>query len=224
MKMKWGALVVDGRGKIGGQVASKNKSGAYLKNKVSGTNPQTQRQTAARQLFAQISSSWGSLSDAQRAAWDAASDEWARSNVFGDQVGLTGKALFQRLNNQAQSAGYPAVTTVPDKDELPSGVLTAAAFDTSGSTLTLTGVSTSADCRIMVFATTKLSSGTRFVRNKLRLIYTAPGDSYVAADAYTEYVNRFGAPASGDNIFVGIKYVIANGQASPRQSVNASIS
>ena len=30
MKMKWGALVVDGRGKIGGQVASKNRAGAYL--------------------------------------------------------------------------------------------------------------------------------------------------------------------------------------------------
>jgi len=28
MKIKWGALVTDGRGKIGGQVASKNRSSA----------------------------------------------------------------------------------------------------------------------------------------------------------------------------------------------------
>ena len=39
--MKFGALVVDGRNKIGGQVASKNRAGAYLRNKVTPSKKRT---------------------------------------------------------------------------------------------------------------------------------------------------------------------------------------
>jgi len=46
MKMKFGAIVVDGRGKIGGHVASKNRGGAYLRTKVTPSNPQTGYQAA----------------------------------------------------------------------------------------------------------------------------------------------------------------------------------
>jgi hypothetical protein len=45
MKMKFGAIVTEGRGKIGGHVASKNKSGAYLRTKVTPVNRQSVAQS-----------------------------------------------------------------------------------------------------------------------------------------------------------------------------------
>lgn len=65
MKLKFGAIVVDGRGKIGGHVASKNGAGAYLRTKVTPTNPQTARQSFVRALFAAITAAWSGLTASQ---------------------------------------------------------------------------------------------------------------------------------------------------------------
>ena len=58
MKLKFGAIVTDGRGKIGGHVASKNRSGAYLRTKVTPSNPNTVAQVQVRSILASLSQSW----------------------------------------------------------------------------------------------------------------------------------------------------------------------
>lgn len=223
MKIKFGALVVDGRGKIGGHVASKNASGAYLRTKVTPTNPSSSFQTAARQLFANISSGWSSLTQVARDGWNAAVPDWSRTDVFGDLKNPTGKALFQRLNNQAQSAGYPAVTSVPARLELPTGVITSVDIDPAGGSISINGLPQVATARAMVFATPALSQGTKFVRNRLRnfnnFVMNAGDDNAL----YAAYQSRFGALQAGDNVFVGVKYVLPNGQASPTQIVKAVV-
>ena len=224
MKIKWGALVVDGRGKIGGQVASKNASGAYMKNKVTPSNPQTARQSVVRALFASISAGWSALSDAQIAGWNEAVSDWTTTNIFGDLKKPTGKALYQRLNNQAQSAGLSAVTTVPAKLALPNSPITAVPIGVTATTLALTGADTSASTQVVVFATTPVSSGTKNIKSKLRQIYSAAGDVYSATDAFAAYETKFGAIATGQNIFIGVKYVVSSGQASPLQTQKATIS
>lgn len=223
MKIKWGALVVDGRGKIGGQVASKNKSGSYMRNKVTPSNPQTVTQTAVRQLFGAISQQWSGLSQTVRNGWNAAVSDWQTTNIFGDLVSPSGKALFQKLNNQAQSAGYPAVTTVPAKAEMVEGVVTSAVFELGLGELVLTGAYAGAGARIVVFATPKLSKGTTFVKNKLRQLYTETGNGYGADESYANWSAKNGAPVIGDNIYIGVKYVLPNGQASPMQIVKAEV-
>lgn len=223
MKAKFGAIVVDGRGKLGGHVFSKNAAGAYMRTKVTPTNPQTSYQSAARALFAAISQAWSGLSDAVRTAWNEAVTEWQKTDVFGDLKKPTGKALFQRLNNQAQSAGWSAVTTVPARAELPDAVITAASIDITNEEIILTGKDTASTTRIMLFATPPLSQGTTFVKNKLRNFYNTVADTFPDTAAYTPYVNRFGAPSDGDNIYIGVKYVLANGQASPLQIIKATV-
>jgi len=224
MKIKWGALVVDGRGKIGGQVASKNAGGAYMKNKVTPSNPQTAAQTAARALFGTISAGWSSLTAAQIAAWNEAVSDWTTTNIFGDLKKPTGKALYQRLNNQAQSAGLSAVTTVPVKLALPNAPITAVPIGVAATSLALTGMDTSASTQVVVTATAPVSAGTKNIKSKLRQIYAVAGDSYSATDAFAAYEAKFGTVATGQNIFIGVKYVVASGQASPNQVQKATIS
>jgi hypothetical protein len=74
-----------------------------------------------------------------------------------------------------------------------------------------------------LWATAPLSSGTNGPGSKMRLIYKSLASAYSEADAYTAYVNKFGTPTAADNIFVGVKNVIATGQASPIQSLQATM-
>lgn len=43
-KIKFGMMMTDARGKLGGQVFSKNRSGSYVRTKVTPVNPQTTTQ------------------------------------------------------------------------------------------------------------------------------------------------------------------------------------
>lgn len=223
MKIKFGAIVVDGRGKIGGHVASKNAAGAYLRTKVTPTNPQTARQSFVRALFASITAAWSSLTSSQIAAWNEAVADWTSTNIFGDLKKPSGKALFQRLNNQAQIAGLAGFTAVPAKISTPDSIITGVELDISDTALNLTGAFTGAGAQVVLFATPVVSNGTSNVKSKLRQIYYAAGNAYSVGDAYQAYVDKFGAPTAGDKLFIGVKYVVASGQTSPLQVVEATV-
>ena len=216
-KIKFGMMMTDARGKLGGQVFSKNRSCAYVRTKVSPVNPQTTFQSSVRALFGSISQQWSGLSQATRDAWDGAVNDWQTTNVFGDLVNPTGKALFQRLNNQAQAVGLAAVTNPPAKLVMPDDIITNADFDVTIPEIVLTGANTEATTRIALWATAPLSQGTKFVKNRLRLIYAAAGNAYSDSAAGDAYLAKFGTPLAGANVYVGVKYVLANGQASPLQ-------
>lgn len=223
MKIKFGAIVVDGRGKLGGHVFSKNASGAIMRTKVTPTNPQSARQSFVRALFASITANWSSLTIAQIAAWNTAVSDWTNTNIFGDLKKPTGKALYQRLNNQAQIAGFPAVLDVPAKEALPDAIITAVPIGIAATTLNLTGRDVAATTGIMVFATPPVSLGTSNVKSRLRQIYTSLGTTFTAADAFAAYEEKFGELAVGQKVFVGVKYVLATGQATPLQVLEAAI-
>jgi hypothetical protein len=119
MKMKFGALVVAGSGKIGGQVASRNRAGAYLRTKSTPINPQTASQSAVRSRLASISQSWRDLTAAQRAAWNGSVSNFQKTDVFGDLRNPTGFNLYQRLNNNLVTIGKTEIQVPP----VPSEVL-----------------------------------------------------------------------------------------------------
>jgi hypothetical protein len=104
MKTKFGAIIVDGRNKIGGHVASKNRAGSYLRTKVTPTNPGTTYQVNVRNRLAGISTAWRALTEAQRKAWNVAVSNYARTDIFGDLKNPSGFNLHQQLNNN-QSIG-----------------------------------------------------------------------------------------------------------------------
>ncbi len=222
-RIKFGMMMTDARGKLGGQVFSKNRAGAYIRTKVTPTNKQTTAQTLARVLFGAISAGWSALSGSSRAGWNEAVPEWATTDIFGDLKNPTGKELYQRLNNQAQSAGYPAVTSIPAKLALPGDVVSVAEIAIGAGTITLTGASASVAARSVYTATAQLTQGTKFVKNRLRQIYTSVSSTTSPSDAYAAYVAKFGIPKLGDNIVIGLKYVNASGQATPVQTIKATI-
>lgn len=223
-KIKFGMMMTDARGKLGGQVFSKNRSGAYIRTKVTPSNPQSARQSAIRSLFAAISAGWSILTAAQRAGWNGAVSSWATTDVFGDLKNPSGKNLHQRLNQNLGNTGQTLIDDVPAKIDLPTDQITGVAIAVGAATLTLTGAYTTAGTAVQVFGTTQLSQGTSFVKDKLRQIYTADAAAVTPADAYAAYVAKFGAPVAGDNVYIAARYIGDNGQASVLQTVKAVVS
>jgi hypothetical protein len=208
MKIKWGAIVVDGRNKIGGHVASKNRAGSYLRTKVTPTNPKTAAQTAVRNRLAGISSGWRGLTAAQRTAWNAAVEDFAKTDIFGDLIKPTGANLYQRLNNnlvtcgEAQIADPPQVLAV---DAFTSITLTAE-DGTVAESLSLAIVpAVEADHLVKVYATPPLSAGISFVKSEYRLIAILPNSQSSPWDGLSDYQAVFGSTgAAGQKIFIKV--------------------
>lgn len=221
-KIKLGAIVVAMSGKLGGHVFAKNTGGAYMRTKVTPINPQTTFQTAVRAVFAAISSAWSSLTDPQRNSFRDKVSEYARTDIFGDLKNPTGKALYQRLNQNLSLTSQPLLNVAPSPALIPQGILSGAAYVT-GLSFDIFTVGDSQNSKIMAWATPVLSQGTEFVKNKLRLIIVEDGAVNGAVNMLVAYEARFGAGVPGDNIFVAIRFVNSQGQASPLQTIKVIV-
>lgn len=223
MKIKWGALMVDGRGKIGGQVASKNRSGAYMRNKVTPSNPRTASQQANRSLLGSLSASWSSLTAAARASFNGAVDAWSKTNIFGDSIKPTGKNLFTALNKNLASVGLPTVVVAPAKIEVPILALQSVVMDISSTTATIAYDGDVDGTYLVISATPALTQGTTFTKGKFRRITSVLAEDLDPSAVYAAYVDRFGAPVAGQNISFEVKLIATNGQMSVPETVKATV-
>lgn len=211
MKIKFGSIVTDGRGKLGGQVYARNRSGAYVRNKVTPLNPQTIFQSAARAILATFSEGWRALTEAQRAAWTAAGVNFPTTNQFGDEVIPTGKNLYTRLNVNLDDIGQSPITAPPSPAAIiEPGELTITGTAAPALTLDFTGGS---GMTYKIFATPALSPGIGFFKNKFKLIDTFVAPAGTPENILTAWQERFGEFKEGDKIAIkAVPVVTATGQ------------
>jgi len=206
-KIKWGALVTDGRGKIGGQVLSKNKYAAYLRNKVTPVNPNTNAQQNVRSLFAQLAQGWRALSQAQRDQWNLVAPDFTRSNIFGDNVPLSGYNLYMRLNSNLNAISEATISTPPALTEVPGIGGLSVVVDNSSQSVTLSWTSGNTDAAVVhqVFATAALSPGKNFVSSELRQIGLIAAGTASPAVVSADYLAKFGlVGAVGQKVFIQV--------------------
>lgn len=202
-KVKFGAMVNDARGKMDGVVYSKNQYGAYVRQKVSPVNPLTARQTLVRQRLANISKDWGgTLTAAERAAWNGFAKLNPVVDVFNDKQQLSGLASFVRLNSAILNAGNTQITT-PPADLLVTGLTSVTVTATAGPSvvsIAFTATPLAAGHKLYFYATPGLSAGITFFKPFLRFIgasAAAQASPYVAT---VPYVAKFGDLVSGQQI------------------------
>lgn len=204
MKAKFGMVVTDGRGKIGGHVASKNRAGSYFRTKVSPVNPQSSSQLTSRNRLTTFSQAWSGLTQAQRDAWNAAVSDYARTDVFGDLRNPTGFNLFQRLNNNLANCGVAQINVPPlpgATDQLVLGTLTYA-VGVAALSQAYTGT-ISAGNYALVFATAPQSPGVNFVKSEFRQIDVLNNADVTPVDLLAAYTAKFGGVGQiGQKIFI----------------------
>ena len=213
-KIKFGMMMTDARGKLGGQVFSKNRSGAYVRTKVTPVNPRTAAQQLSRSILGTLSASWSGLTEAQRRAWNSAVEDWQKTDVFGDLRKPTGKNLFTSLNKELIQSNQPQVLLPPDKVVMPEIKLIGLyiASDTGEIEYETEGDSTG--FVLQCSATPPISQGTSFIDDKLRVISYLPGSLNSGVTQQTVYAEKFGVPDMGANVWGQIKIVAPNGQTS----------
>lgn len=220
MKLKFGAIVVAGSGKIGGHVASKNRSGAYLRTKVTPTNPNTPAQAGARSLLASLSTAWSGLSESQRLGWNGAVKDFATTDIFGDIKNPSGINLFVKLNCNLVKSGQNTIDDVPAKQEIFFSNIASVVFSVgtpANSKITFADGALD-NTRIVISATPVVSAGTSFVKSQYRNI-TSVEVSTQEASYGPDYISKFGNMNIGDKIFVSVQPVGTNGQVGVPQSI-----
>jgi len=211
-KVKFSALISEMRNKLNGSVFARNRGGAYLRNKVTPTNPQTIAQVQARSLLTSFSQSWRSLTEEQRAAWSSVVNQWARTDVFGDVVQPSGSALYIRLNINISLAGGSVLNTPPTPigaDALTDLSFTANSVDNE-IILTFAPASVPADHSMYIEATPQLSPGISNANSQYRYIATLAEGAGTGADVYAEYVAKFGGLVTGQKMFIRAKFIRKN--------------
>lgn len=227
MKTKWGALIVDGRGKIGGHVASKNRSGSYMRTKVTPVNRRSTAQQAVRGRLAGIAAAWRGLTAAVIIAWNKAVNDYSKTDIFGDTRNPTGFTLYQKLNNNSLRNGGAAIGTPPLPVSVPFlSALSATAVHAGAVTLTFAATPVPANMAYEVRATKPLSAGVNFVKSEFRIISSLAAAETSPAVVTSDYNAVFGSPGSADQkIFFEIKVIdLTTGQAGASVQCSAVVS
>jgi hypothetical protein len=221
-KIKFSALMSDMRGKLNGSVLSKNRGGSYIRNKVTPSNPQTTAQMSVRGIFAGIASAWSTLTESQRLSFNNKVSQYASTDIFGDIRNPSGKALFQKLNQNLSISNQATLTSCPDSAAVPFANVTSATIEVGESDFIVTYSGNTTGSKVVIWATPQLSQGTTFVKNKLRQLEVFTGANAGTPNVYGAYVAKFGAIAEDANIYVGIRTINENGQASPLETIKAN--
>jgi len=223
MKVKFGMIVTDGSGKLGGQVMSSNKGGKYIRTKVTPSNPNTVAQQTARAILSSLSTNWAGLSDTQRASWNGAVSGYATTDIFGDIKNPSGFNLYVKLNANLSNAGLTLLVVAPEKIEVPYTGITSAIFDISNTTGVITFDSASYDGEVLfVSATPSVSAGKSNVNSEFRGLGAFPVTAG-AIDIYDAYVLKFGVPTAGANISVRLAPIVSTGQKGTNQSIKPTV-
>lgn len=210
MKTKFGSIIVDGRGKIGGHVASKNRSGSYLRTKVTPVNPKTSFQTAIRNRLAGLATGWAGLTDAQRGAWNAAVDKWKKSNIFGDVVISSGFNLYCRLNSNILMAAGTAITTPAVPVAIPpiTTLTLTGAVGTPALSLVFAPTPVATNYTLMIEATPALAPGKTFVKNMFRIVSTVAAAGTSPKNLLADWNTKFGTlTPAGNKVWVRVTLV-----------------
>lgn len=171
-----------------------------------------------RGSLSQLSASWNALSQAQMATWNNARGFFA-SDRFGRSVEISGKTLYVRLNQNLFNIGLAPIVVAPAPTAVNGITNLSMVIDDSANTFVLTFAPTPTDANVahLVFATAQLSPGTfRPSKSAYRLISTIIGGVATGTDINAAYVTKFGAPVTGNKIFIKLIPINDNtGQAGP---------
>lgn len=199
MKTKFGAIIVDGRGKVGGHVASKNRGGSYIRTKVTPANARTSFQLTARAIMTFLSQQWRQLTDSQRSAWNAAVADFQKTDIFGDLRSPSGINLFVKLNANLNNIGVAMISEPPTP--VAVGEVTAVSLTVETGTpsvLLVLSNAVPANTAVKVMATRPMSPGKSFVSNDFRLIGTIAAAGSSPVDLTSDYADKFGTVTAND--------------------------
>lgn len=135
------ALVIDpfnsgmASGKVGSQVAARNKSGSYIRRNAKPVNPRSATQTLRRYSFVYVQRQFLSLTPTELNEWVQFAASYTVQNRLGLAVNNQAQNWYISLNTRLYDAGYTLITAPPINPE-PTFLPTLTFTQTGGSAIT----------------------------------------------------------------------------------------
>lgn len=194
-----GGGIVDLRGSVAGNTFSRSRFGVTVRCKTSPLQPQTTFNTVQRASMVGLSRAWSqTLTDTERAGWNAFALLNPETNRYGQTAYLTGHQWYVRLNYCILSSGGTALTSPPVSASYPSGTAISYTANHAGAgTLTWqwTDPGFTGTPVLRMFMSNNQSAGVEFTTSRLRYIGTvsaaAGGPGPVSFNFITLWKNRF---------------------------------
>lgn len=199
VKVQWSGIgIVEGSGKVGDEVAARNRHGAYMRAKGAPNFPGTSYQVNWNGYLTTATQLYPTLTADEVTSWQQVSRHIPRVRFLRSDAPCTGQRLFMRVNMWLQFFGAATVNTPPVPVIPVSGPAFTFTPSTVGPSLTFANDNPSGSSRFVVWATPPITSSIRYVRNRLRLLgsYNVPATTSI--DLYSEYVARFPVPSAGE--------------------------
>jgi hypothetical protein len=147
-------------GAQGDTVASRNRSGQFLRKRVSPRNPRTTAQRRARENMRTFSRLWNQLTQPQRAAWSAAACNVLSRPKLGKARPLDGQKFFNKINTVLATCGRKPLLEPPPRPEFgPNPVVALTATNGPGGIALMLSLSEIPSEDIMVFASPPCNAG-----------------------------------------------------------------
>lgn len=212
-KVKLGAIAGQVSGSIGTQTWSRNRYGAYVRNRSIPVSTQTIFTQNAKAILSACSQAWGSLTFSEQQAWRTWSNNNPITDRLGDQQTLAGNAAYNKLNCRVLGQGgtlisLPPVGAAPEALASLTGTADIGAGDFE---LVFTVTPQPAGVRLWVWCAVVDSLGVQYVKNKYKLVTMTAAAVTSPLDLQSEIEGRFGTLQVGQVLHFLVQTSDANG-------------
>lgn len=206
-QVKYGALITELKGKVGGTVFQGGPGGPVCKNidairdSAKLTKADAGRVINTLPLTAQVAGFWRTLTDAQRASWATGAVNFPAFNKFGVAYTPSAYQVFMTLNFQVYqltgailySCPVPITVNDPPTFSIAQPDLTSLDVTWAG------GIQT--DCTIRVDATQPMAAGRKPKDSFFKCIAEWPDSTTSPEDLFPGYANVYGSFPIGAKIY-----------------------
>lgn len=191
-------------GSQAGTTNSRNRNGQYTRSRATPVNPRSVAQVNTRARQSTNAAAWRALTGGQRAGWGSLGTSMTRTDSLGQSYNLTGAQAYNSINNNNAAAGNATVSDAPVLTT-PTGVASVTLTLTSSSfSVAFTPTPLGSGQKVFVRASPQRSAGVTFEAD-YRLIFVGAAASASPANILSAYTARFGAPVTGNKIFVSVE-------------------
>ena len=189
-------------GSMGVTVTYQTRYGQIRRQRTIPRNPRTPLQMEWRTAFQGARSFWGTLSDEQFQAWEAAGQSRRIQSLLGRSGPISGYLVSVSVNARLAMLGLPMVTTPPPIPVFPSNPVTGLVVaNNAGNVSVQLQLSGKPGRYVLVFGARPQNSGVTYV-DHYPFLGVLPEEGGESVDINALYAARFGAPAVGKRVFI----------------------
>lgn len=193
MKLKFGAIITEGVGKLGGHDFIRSRYGPNLRTRSLRTSKVSQSESRTKVIFRKTATAWRELTPAQRILWNDFAGNISFPSDFYGTVKLSGEQLFCQINSLYYNYDGIVWSSPPAFTSTVQSQLESSTVYGSGGPLILYWPDwVPVYSLIYVWATRPMSSGVTTKPKHFRYIGRLQTLDPSPADFYDRYISVFG--------------------------------